>query len=61
MTRTPGQAAVEALTRQLGPNMEWTEAEQVTLSSIEAATNRLAEFRTRFEVQRPTRRPHRVR
>jgi hypothetical protein len=49
MNKTPGQAAVEALTRQLGPDMEWTESEQVTLSAIEAATNRLTEFRERFD------------
>jgi hypothetical protein len=38
--KTAGQALVEELSKQLGPHMQWTEAEQVTLSSIEAAADR---------------------
>jgi hypothetical protein len=49
MEKTPGQALVEALTAELGPNMQWDERERALLSSIEHAANRLAEFRTRFE------------
>jgi hypothetical protein len=47
-TQTPGQAVVAALSKQLPPGREWTEAEQVTLESIEHAADRLAVFRARF-------------
>ena len=46
---TPGQAVVGALSRQLPPNMEWTEAELVTLEAIEKAADRLTVFRARFD------------
>jgi hypothetical protein len=41
---------VAELSKQLPDGMEWSEAEVLTLSSIEAATNRLAVFRARFAI-----------
>jgi hypothetical protein len=49
MTTTPGQRLVEELSKQLGPHMQWTEIEAVTLANIEAAADRLAVFRRRFD------------
>ena len=49
--KTPGQTLVETLSKQLGPHMAWTEAEQVTLANIEAAADRLAVFRKRFDAR----------
>jgi hypothetical protein len=46
---TPGQALRADLDRTLGAGMAWDETELVTLSSIEAAADRLAVFRARFE------------
>jgi len=46
---TPGKTLREALTRQLGPHMEWDESELATLSMIEAAADRLAVLRSRFD------------
>src|SRR5262245_1879985 len=45
-----GKTLAEALSRQLGPHMEWDEVELVTLGMIEAATDRLAVLRSRFGV-----------
>ena len=47
--KTPGQALRADLDRTLGAGMAWDETELVTLSSIEAAADRLAVFRARFE------------
>ena len=47
--KTAGQKVREGLDRTLGPGMEWDEAELVTLSSIEHATDRLAVFRALFD------------
>jgi hypothetical protein len=46
---TPGKELVEALTKQLGPHMVWTEIEQVTLSFIEHAADRRIPLAARFD------------
>jgi hypothetical protein len=45
---TPGKQLVAALTKQLGPSMEWDEAELVVLGMVEAARDRLEVLRTHF-------------
>jgi hypothetical protein len=46
---TPGQQARAALGRTLPDGMAWDESELLTLDAIEAATDRLASFRRRFD------------
>ena len=48
--RTPGQALVESLARQLPANMEFDESETAVLELIAQATDRLAAVRKRFDV-----------
>jgi hypothetical protein len=44
-----GKALVELLGEQLGPHMQWTEAERVTLGLIESARDRQVVFQSRFD------------
>ena len=46
---TSGKALVEALSKDLGPHMVWTSAEQVTLGLIESAADRRLIFDARFD------------
>ena len=45
----PGRELVEALTADLGPHMQWTPTEQITLSFIERAADRRIPLAARFD------------
>ena len=48
-SESPGQALVAALSKQLGPHMQWDESELVTLRMIERAEDRRVVFAARFD------------